>query len=161
MGGGGPPTVINIDRNFELHKTENAWKPVKLLVEADVVELDPLQELERNVRAILNKLTPQKFDKLVKQFIDLTIDTEPKLEACIELIFEKVSQFVLFHPNPPPRRPQCYWANSFLLGLVSSWTKSKLQASLSQLSNHNVHIGAILNLEPTSQKLLQAIAVAA
>ena len=26
---------------------------------------DPIKELERNVRAILNKLTPQKFDKLV------------------------------------------------------------------------------------------------
>ena len=51
---------------------------------------DPIKILERNVRAILNKLTPQKFDKLVAKFKELEIDTVPKLEACIELIFEKV-----------------------------------------------------------------------
>jgi len=56
---------------------------------------DPIKELECNVREILNKLTPQKFDKLVQKqrdfqkFKDLPIDTVPKLEACIELIYGK------------------------------------------------------------------------
>lgn len=53
------------------------------------VEEDPIAELERNVRSILNKLTPQKFDKLVKQFNELKIDSETKLANSIELIFEK------------------------------------------------------------------------
>ena len=51
---------------------------------------DPIKILEQNFQAILNKLTPQKFDKLVAKFKELEIDTVPKLEACIELIFEKV-----------------------------------------------------------------------
>ena len=46
--------------------------------------------LERKVRAILNKLTPQKFDKLVAQFKEQEIDTVDKLEMCMELVFEKV-----------------------------------------------------------------------
>ena len=59
-----------------------------------------MKALERDVRAILNKLCPQNFDKLVQKFNLLTIDTEVKLKACIELIFEKVRQicvvFLLF-----------------------------------------------------------------
>ena len=79
-------------QEVELQKAENAWKPKdKLQQGKDSAEPeDPIKELERNVRAILNKLTPQKFDKLVQKFKDLPIDTVPKLEACIELIFEKV-----------------------------------------------------------------------
>ena len=36
------------------------------------------------------ELIPHTFDKLVSKFKDLPIDTAPKLEACIELIYEKV-----------------------------------------------------------------------
>ena len=50
---------------------------------------DPIKILEQNFQAILNKLTPQNFDKLVAEFKMLKIDTVPKLEACVELIFEK------------------------------------------------------------------------
>lgn len=49
-----------------------------------------LQELYRKVRSILNKLTPQKFQTLTQQIIDLDIDTAERLEGAIDLIFEKV-----------------------------------------------------------------------
>lgn len=86
----GPPTVINLtlNTNIELNKAENAWKPDALRKEPNTNE-DPQLELERNIRSILNKLTPQKFDKLVKKFNELNIDSEDKLKAAIELIFEK------------------------------------------------------------------------
>ena len=45
--------------------------------------------MERNVRAILNKLTPQKFKTLVGTMTTLKIDTVEKLELTSELIFEK------------------------------------------------------------------------
>lgn len=48
-----------------------------------------LQELFRKVRSILNKLTPQKFNQLMKQVTDLTIDTEERLKGVIDLVFEK------------------------------------------------------------------------
>jgi len=41
------------------------------------------------VRSILNKLTPQKFNQLMKQVTDLTIDTEERLKGVIDLVFEK------------------------------------------------------------------------
>lgn len=50
---------------------------------------DSLQELFRKVRSILNKLTPQKFNQLMKQVTDLTIDTEERLKGVIDLVFEK------------------------------------------------------------------------
>ena len=43
------------------------------------------------VQSILNEFTPQKFDKLVKLFNELVIDSEVKFIELIELIFEKVS----------------------------------------------------------------------
>jgi translation initiation factor 4G len=70
-----------------LHEAENAWKPRKHEVDENE---DEMAVLERKVRAILNKLTPQKFDKLVGQFKELEIDTSVKLELCMELVFEKV-----------------------------------------------------------------------
>lgn len=48
-----------------------------------------VQELFRKVRSILNKLTPQKFNQLMKQVTDLTIDTEERLKGVIDLVFEK------------------------------------------------------------------------
>ena len=71
-----------------LHEAENAWKPRKL--GDDDEEENEISKLERSSRAILNKLTPQKFDKLVQQFKELEIDTIEKLKMCIELVFEKV-----------------------------------------------------------------------
>ena len=99
-GGKPAPAVIDLNisnRDITLQKAENAWKPDKLKSGNDAGEaLDPLQELERNVRSILNKLTPQKFDTLVGKFQGLPIDTEAKLKACIELIFEKVNTQRIF-----------------------------------------------------------------
>lgn len=47
------------------------------------------QDLFRRVRSILNKLTPQMFQQLMKQVTQLAIDTEERLKGVIDLIFEK------------------------------------------------------------------------
>ncbi|MBN3305587.1 IF4G1 factor, partial [Amia calva] len=46
-------------------------------------------ELLHKVRSILNKLTPQMFQQLMRQVTELTIDTEEQLQGVIDLIFEK------------------------------------------------------------------------
>jgi len=89
MGPGQPVIQLNLNTNVELNKAENAWKPQAKKERSAEAEGDPCAELERLVRAILNKLTPQNFDKLVKQFNELKIDSEKKLAKSIELIFEK------------------------------------------------------------------------
>jgi translation initiation factor 4G len=81
-----PSKIISLSREpVKLHKSENAWTPgVK-----SQTEQDDLDVLSKSVLAILNKLTPQKFDVLVEKFKKLDIDTEEKLVMCMEQVFEK------------------------------------------------------------------------
>ena len=76
--------IISISREpVKLHKADNAW------VAGSKGQEEESEALAKKVRAILNKLTPQKFEKLVEQFKLLPVDTEAKLVLCMELIFEK------------------------------------------------------------------------
>jgi len=68
----------------ELKSTENAWKP-----KSKETDTDETAEVLRNVRSILNKLTPQKFQPLMHQVQKLAINTEERLIGVINLIFEK------------------------------------------------------------------------
>ena len=96
---GKPRMVINlpsISAEVKLNKAENAWTPsakAKSDPKAKDGDKDPketeLQELRRKAIAILNKLTPQKFDTLVLRFQELPIDSAEKLSLCMELVFEK------------------------------------------------------------------------
>lgn len=49
-----------------------------------------VQETIRKFRGILNKLTPQKFQTLISQVLELDIDTQERLEEIINITFEKV-----------------------------------------------------------------------
>ncbi|KAJ4919571.1 hypothetical protein JOQ06_012521 [Pogonophryne albipinna] len=84
--------VLDLQR---LNKAEKAWKPsakktrVEVESESNDSEHGKTQELFKSVRSILNKLTPQKFQQLMKMVTDLTIDTEERLKGVIYLTFEK------------------------------------------------------------------------
>ncbi|XP_040926724.1 eukaryotic translation initiation factor 4 gamma 3 isoform X14 [Betta splendens] len=81
---------VSVNDDVQLKKSENAWKPgLKREGPVDDPETLKTQELFRKVRSILNKLTPQKFNQLMKQVTDLTIDTEERLKGVIDLVFEK------------------------------------------------------------------------
>ncbi|MEE6482368.1 hypothetical protein FKM82_013231 [Ascaphus truei] len=81
---------ISVTEDVHLKKSENAWKPnVKRDGPADDPENLRTQALFRKVRSILNKLTPQMFNQLMKQVTDLTVDTEERLKGVIDLVFEK------------------------------------------------------------------------
>ncbi|XP_034021749.1 LOW QUALITY PROTEIN: eukaryotic translation initiation factor 4 gamma 3 [Thalassophryne amazonica] len=81
---------VSVNDDVQLKKAENAWKPgMKREGVAEDPEMQKTQELFRKVRSILNKLTPQKFNQLMKQVTDLTIDTEERLKGVIDLVFEK------------------------------------------------------------------------
>jgi translation initiation factor 4G len=80
-----PKKVISLSREaVKLRTSENAYKPNKK--ENNDTEMEALG---KRVIAILNKLTPQKFQTLVVQFKELEINTEERLRLAIELIFEK------------------------------------------------------------------------
>ncbi|XP_029990999.1 eukaryotic translation initiation factor 4 gamma 3 isoform X1 [Sphaeramia orbicularis] len=81
---------VSVNDDVQLKKAENAWKPgMKREGPQEDPEMQKTQELFRKVRSILNKLTPQKFNQLMKQVTDLTIDTEERLKGVIDLVFEK------------------------------------------------------------------------
>jgi len=82
----GAGMVITLpSQEVKLNEAENAWKPSK----KDSTSVDDVESLTKKIRAILNKLCPQKFDTLVARFNDLVIDTEEKLVKAMELVFEK------------------------------------------------------------------------
>lgn len=65
----------------EMKKSKNAWRPGS--------QVDAKTKLIRAVRDVLNKLTPEKFDKLVNQMLDVGIDSPESLHTCITQVFEK------------------------------------------------------------------------
>uniref|UniRef100_A0A3Q3WIT3 Uncharacterized protein n=1 Tax=Mola mola TaxID=94237 RepID=A0A3Q3WIT3_MOLML len=82
--------TMSVKDDVQLKKSDNAWKPgLKRDAPAEDPDMQKTQELFRKVRSILNKLTPQKFNQLMKQVTDLTIDTEERLKGVIDLVFEK------------------------------------------------------------------------
>lgn len=89
-------TTMSLSDDVQLNKAEKAWKPSTKKASrgrGDEEENDQenikTQELFKRVRSILNKLTPQKFQQLMKQVTELTIDTEERLKGVIDLTFEK------------------------------------------------------------------------
>ncbi|XP_028282693.1 eukaryotic translation initiation factor 4 gamma 1a isoform X2 [Parambassis ranga] len=89
---------MSLNDDIQLNKAEKAWKPTSKKstrnrgpeeVDEDDPEQMKTQELFKRLRSILNKLTPQKFQELMKQVTELTIDTEERLKGAIDLIFEK------------------------------------------------------------------------
>merc|ERR1712142_1156754 len=78
----------SISAEVKLNKAENAWKPA-LKEKKEGIEHSDMEDLRKKVLAILNKLTPQKFETLVQKFQELPIDTQDKLSVCMELVFEK------------------------------------------------------------------------
>ncbi|XP_070615472.1 eukaryotic translation initiation factor 4 gamma 3 isoform X1 [Erythrolamprus reginae] len=82
--------TVCVKEDVHLKKAENAWKPsLKRETQVEDPENIKTQELFRKVRSILNKLTPQMFNQLMKQVTDLTVDTEERLKGVIDLVFEK------------------------------------------------------------------------
>ncbi|CAB4007797.1 eukaryotic translation initiation factor 4 gamma 3-like isoform X3, partial [Paramuricea clavata] len=74
---------------FKLKRSKNPWQRPKEKEKKLSKEERKTAELYRNVVAILNKITPQKFKILVKQFMGLNIDTSERLEGAVDRIVEK------------------------------------------------------------------------
>ncbi|KAK9515856.1 hypothetical protein VZT92_026458 [Zoarces viviparus] len=86
-------SIMSHGEDVQLNKAEKAWKPTgKKSTQgrgAEDHDQAETQELFKRLRSILNKLTPQKFQELMKRVTDLTIDTEDRLKGTVDLIFEK------------------------------------------------------------------------
>ncbi|CAD5115592.1 DgyrCDS4553 [Dimorphilus gyrociliatus] len=81
--------VIQISREKEVQfvRTANAYRPHYLGDGSDEDRHD--ERLFRNVRSMLNKLTPQNFNSLINKFKELEINSESRMVGVIKLIFQK------------------------------------------------------------------------
>jgi formate dehydrogenase maturation protein FdhE len=64
----------------------------------DTTKLDASNKVLRDCKAILNKVTPQTFEKLQKQLEALEIDRYERLEGMINIFFSKV-KFLFSSPK--------------------------------------------------------------
>jgi hypothetical protein len=80
--------------DYSLHKTVTPWKSTVSAVNSPNL-LSPsendnkLAELGKDITAILNKLAPEKFDRLILQTVALGIMQLSELELLVKLIFDK------------------------------------------------------------------------
>ncbi|XP_062253784.1 eukaryotic translation initiation factor 4 gamma 3-like [Platichthys flesus] len=95
LGAQGPPTrkiftSLSVHDSVHLKKSGNAWKPG---MKRESLPAEPeshiTQDLFKKGHSILNKVTPEKFNHLMKQVWDLTIETEERLKGVVDLVFEK------------------------------------------------------------------------
>ena len=73
-----------------MHDVENPFG------QADQSRIDANNKVLRDCETILNEITLQTYDKLLKQLEALEIDRYERLEGMINIIFSKVKFFVLF-----------------------------------------------------------------
>ncbi|XP_026082833.1 eukaryotic translation initiation factor 4 gamma 1-like isoform X3 [Carassius auratus] len=80
---------VSLTEDLKLNKAEKVTDTVWRSGRADNPEFLKTQELFKCMQSILNKLTPQMFQPLMRKVSELTIDTEERLKGVVELIFEK------------------------------------------------------------------------
>ncbi|KAL5235291.1 hypothetical protein ACI65C_002701 [Semiaphis heraclei] len=96
---------LSLREEVKLNQTENAWVPTaaKKATKSDVVKTKNEEELKndevnKSVRSILNKITPDNTPSLTERFKALPIDTIERLEKTIDLVFEKAIEEQSFAP---------------------------------------------------------------
>lgn len=72
---------ISLKDDIKLRESENAWRPNNTIDEDD--------KLYKQVRGVLNKLTPDNFESLKQHFKELPINTTKRLDKVIDIMFQK------------------------------------------------------------------------
>ncbi|XP_070497939.1 eukaryotic translation initiation factor 4 gamma 3-like isoform X2 [Chironomus tepperi] len=84
---------LSIKEDVKLNSAENAWKPSHMKHPEDLDDKDrEMAELLKNFRSLLNKITEENFEHLVKEINDkrkYMINSSEKLSAIVKLLFEK------------------------------------------------------------------------
>ena len=88
---------------MELKKAEQPWKRLVDLQLELTEEQKETQEVFRKLQGILNKLTPQKFNKLADMTLQLKINTEERLRGVVDKTFAMVRIVVLVKCTQPTR----------------------------------------------------------
>lgn len=79
--------LIKINSNYR-NSMETSTKQPYLTSRISNLNLDPNESLYREIRNLLNKLTPQNMENITNKLISLPIETEDQLINSIEIIFK-------------------------------------------------------------------------
>jgi MIF4G domain len=79
-----PPLPPQAARPAKASKGVSGPRPVKVIA-------DPIERLSSDVLSILNKITPQTFEKLTGKMCDIPVGTSSELDKMIQLVFEKAN----------------------------------------------------------------------
>lgn len=80
---------LSVKEDVQLKRINNAWVPLRIQTGTLVGEDLKSFNIVNGVRGVLNKLTPEKFDRLMDLIKELDIDTPERLQDVISLVFEK------------------------------------------------------------------------
>ena len=80
------PGIYLVQEPDFTNRVDNPYKPI------DQNKLDVNVKVLRDIKAILNKVTPQTYDKLQKQLEAVEVDRYERLEGMITIFFSKVSR---------------------------------------------------------------------
>lgn len=82
---------ISLKEKIELSKSENAWQPESLRKKAGGGSAsnvsDDLETVLKKVRGVLNKLTPENFDVLLKTMMAISLDNTEKMQQVTIMMF--------------------------------------------------------------------------
>lgn len=93
---------LSLKEEIKLSECENAWQPGTLRrvsMAGGQDEDDDVEGVLKKVRGILNKLTPDNFEVLLKEMSSIKMDNEAKMTNVMLLIFEKTISEPNFAPT--------------------------------------------------------------
>lgn len=150
VGEGKKPIVISLSlsSDVKLNQAENAWRPSIGMKKAKVEKEDTRTEEEKerdtvykNFRIILNKLTPENFEKLMDEVKELAINTTERMNACMEMVFEKA----VIEPNYT-------LTYAMLCKAVAQMGPSTSDFRVTMLTHCQKHFETLSDLEVTKKK---------
>lgn len=164
-GGGGnqgdskKPIIITLSLNndVKLNQAENAWRPSmggSKKGPAKVEKEDTRSEEEKETdnvykefRIILNKLTPENFKKLTEDVKALAINTAERVNGCMQMVFEKA----VIEPNYT-------LTYAVLCKEVAQMGPSQSDFKLIMLTHCQKHFECLSNLDETKKKRQERLA---
>ncbi|XP_070072797.1 eukaryotic translation initiation factor 4 gamma 3 isoform X2 [Drosophila takahashii] len=93
---------LSLKEEIKLSECENAWQPGTLRrvsMAGGQDDEDDVEGVLKKVRGILNKLTPDNFEVLLKEMSSIKMDNEAKMTNVMLLIFEKTISEPNFAPT--------------------------------------------------------------
>lgn len=150
--------TVSLNQDVKLNQAENAWRPSAGIKkgaankpEAEDLRSDEEKERDgvyKDFRVILNKLTPENFSKLTEDVKALTINSEDRVNGCMQMVFEKA----VIEPN----YTLTYAMLCKELAIMGGEGTSHFRGTM--LKHCQRHFESLSNLEETKKKRQERVA---